>query len=300
MHANFMPTVGAAFRRLLAMTAGAALILQLPSHASAEPAMWVVKDEDSTVYLLGTFHLVKPGTQWWSDKIDTAFKGSDELWLEAVEGEQSGSLQLLVLTNGLDPAHPLSSKLSAEEFAALDEAAKAAGLRAASLDPMRPWLAALTLAVAPLLKQGYDPKQGVDKTLEANATASRKPIRTFETPEQQVRIFADLSPESELALLSQTLEEVAAGPEYVDRMTAAWVEGDVGELDSMTVQQMKDAAPEFYETFILKRNLDWSNQIETMMKGAGTSFVAVGAGHLTGEKSLQALLQERGFAVSPY
>lgn len=300
MGASFIPMVQAASRRLIAMTAGAALLLQLVSPAAAEPAMWVVKDEDSTVYLLGTFHLVKPGTRWWSDKIDSAFKSSDELWLEAVEDEQSGSLQLLVLTSGLDPKHPLSSKLSAEEFAALDKAAKVAGLPAAGLDPMRPWLAALTLTVVPLLKQGYDPKQGVDKTLEASAAKSGKPVRTFETPEQQVRFFASLSPEAELAFLTQTLQEIEAGPQYVEQMTNAWMEGDVERLDGMMVKQMQQAAPELYEMLILKRNLDWSNQIASIMQGAGISFVAVGAGHLTGDKSVQALLQERGFSVSPY
>lgn len=300
MRASFIPMVLAASRRLVAMAAGAVLLLQLAGPASAEPAMWVVKDADSTVYLLGTFHLVKPGTPWWSDKIDSAFKSSDELWLEAIEDEQSGSLQLLVLTNGLDPRHPLSSKLSAEDFAALDEAAKAAGLRAAGLDPMRPWLAALTLTVVPLLKQGYDPKQGVDKTLEASAAKSGKPVKTFETPEQQVRFFASLSPESELAFLTQTLKEIEAGPQYVEQMTTAWMQGDVEQLDGMMVKQMQEAAPELYDTLILKRNLDWSNKIAGIMQGAGTSFVAVGAGHLTGEKSLQALLQERGFSVSSY
>ncbi len=289
-----------AFRRLLALGAGAALLLQSTAPSFAEPAMWVVKDEDSTLYLLGTFHLVKPGTHWWSDKIEAAFKDSDELWLEAVEQSEPGSLQLLVLSNGIDPERPLSSKLSAEELAALDEAAKAVGLPAAQLDPMRPWLAALTLTLVPLLKQGYDPKEGVDKTLEAGAATAHKRVRTFETPEQQILFLAGLSEQSELAFLSQTLKEIAAGPQYVDRMTTAWVAGDVKELDTMMVQQMKDAAPELYDTLIVRRNLDWSEQIATLMKGSGTSFIAVGAGHLTGEKSLQTLLEQRGFTVAPY
>lgn len=299
MPVKMMSIARAAVRRLLAASAGAALVL--PSAPSfAEPAMWVVKDQDSTLYLLGTFHLVKPGTHWWSDKIETALKDSDELWLEAVEDNESGSLQLLVLSNGIDPERPLSSKLNAEQRAALDEAAKAAGLQAERLDPMRPWLAALTLTLVPLLKQGYDPKEGVDKTLQASAATAGKRVRTFETPEQQILLFAGLSEESELAFLSQTLKEAAAGPQYVDRMTAAWMAGDVTELDAMMVQQMKTAAPELYETLIVRRNLDWSEQIATVMKGSGTSFIAVGAGHLTGEKSLQTILEQRGFSVAPY
>ncbi len=66
--------------RLIAAVASAFLAL-FASPAHAEPAMWVVKDADSIVYLLGTVHMMKPGFNWHSDKIDAAFESSDELWL---------------------------------------------------------------------------------------------------------------------------------------------------------------------------------------------------------------------------
>ncbi|KAK0357763.1 hypothetical protein LTR94_038113, partial [Friedmanniomyces endolithicus] len=56
----------------------------------------------------------------------------------------------LVQQYGLSPDKPLSSILTAEEMAELDAAARTVGMSAAQLDPMRPWLAGLTLSVAPL------------------------------------------------------------------------------------------------------------------------------------------------------
>jgi uncharacterized protein YbaP (TraB family) len=283
-----------------AACAGAALLLHLPSPAFAEPAMWVVKDEDSTIYLLGTFHLVKPGMEWWSDKIEAAFKDSDELWLEASENGDSALLQSLVLKHGIDREHTLSSKLGDDDRIKLQSAATLAGLPVGAIEQMRPWLAALTLVVAPLMKEGYDPKKGADKQLEANAKASKKIIKTFETPEQQLLFFASLPEESEIAFLVQTLDEVAAGPHYTDQLAEAWVAGDTGQLDAMILERMKGAAPELYETLFVRRNTDWSDQIAAMMKGSGTSFVAVGAGHLVGDRSVPAILAERGFTVTPY
>jgi hypothetical protein len=292
------PTIWAAFRRLIATAGGTAWLLASP--ALAEPAMWVVKDADSTIYLFGTFHLTKPSMQWRSDKIDAAFKDSDELWLETSENGDTTQLQSMVLKHGLDRAHPLSGKLSAEDWARLTTAATAAGLRANALEPMRPWLAALTLAVAPLIKQGYDPGKGADKQLEATANASHKIVKTFETPEQQLLFFASLPEQSEISFLMQTVDEVGAGSTYMDKLANAWVAGDTGEIEAMSVEKIKTGAPELYDTLFVKRNMDWCNQIAGIMKGSGTSFVAVGAAHLVGDRSVPAILAERGFTVAPY
>ena len=300
MHTRVSPVVRIPWRRTLVAAGSVALIFRLASPALAEPAMWVVKDEDSTIYLLGTFHLVKPDTHWRSDKIAAALKSSDELWLEASESGDTAAVQGLVLKYGLDLSHPLSTKLSIDDLAKLQAAAKDADLSAAALEPMRPWLAALTLSVAPLVKKGYDPKVGVDRQLEADATAAHKRVRTFETPEQQILFFAQLPERSEVEFLSHTLNELSAGTERTDQLANAWADGDVKQLDTIMLTAMKVATPELYDTLIVKRNLDWGDKIAAMMKGSGTTFVAVGAGHLIGDHSLQAILTERGFTVATY
>jgi uncharacterized protein YbaP (TraB family) len=297
MQARISPMIRGVLRCLI----GFFVALLLPASAAlAEPAMWVVKDEDSTVYLFGTFHLVKPETQWWSEKIDAAFRDSNELWLEASEQGNPALLQGLVLKHGMDLARPLSSKLGPEDWARVQSAGKLAGLPESALNVMRPWMAALTLAVAPIIKQGYDPTKGADMHLEAAAKTSNKVVKTFETPEQQLLFFASMPEQSEIAFLLQTLDEVAHSATYVDRMSEAWVAGDTKELEAMALAKMRAEAPELYETLFVQRNMEWSEQIAAMMRGSGTSFIAVGAGHLVGERSVQAILAERGFEVAPY
>ena len=279
---------------------GVLLALRLVAPAAAEPAMWVVKDADSTTYLFGTFHLVKPGTPWRTDKLTNAFVASSDLWIEASEEGSELTIQALVLKHGMDLKHPLSTKISPETKIKLDQAAIDAGLKPSMLEPMRPWTAALAITVTPLLRAGYDPAQGVDKVLEADARATQKPVHTFETPEQQILFFANLPPETEIAFLTQSVEEAELAPEFVDRMAEAWLAGDVEALDALSFGPMKDAAPALYDTLIVQRNKDWAQRIATLMQGAGTTFIAVGAGHLSGPDSLQVLLQARGFKVERY
>lgn len=289
------------FRRGFASAIGAALAaLLLARPAAAEPAMWVARDADSTIYLLGTFHLVKPGIDWRSAKMERALEESAELWLETITEGSEAALVPLILKHGLDPKRPLSSRLDAEAKARLDAAARTAGMPPGKVYPMRPWLAALTVAVAPLIAAGYDPKLGVDRALEAAARAERKPVRAFETPSEQLMVFANLPEEAEMALLQGALEEADGGKELVDRMSEAWLEGDVEELEAMSSAKFRAEEPVLYEAVYLNRNRAWAAKIAEMMQGAGTVFIAVGAGHLRGEDSVPDLLAERGIAVERY
>lgn len=284
-----------------------ALILTVAPQASAadapQPAMWVVRDADSTIYLLGTFHAVKPGTNWRTEKIDAAFAASDEIWTEVngmTDPETQRQIGSLMMKHGLDLQRPLSSKLQPADAARLKTVIKDYGLDAATTEMMRPWLAALTLAMAPALGDGYDLEHGVDYVLEAEAKAAQKSQKGFETAEQQIMIFADLSPEDELGFLLQSLHSPAESKEIVDRLADAWVKGDVAAMDKEILLNMKAEVPGLYDAMFARRNVAWSRQLVTVMQGAGTSFVAVGAGHMIGDDGLPALLADLGFEVERY
>jgi len=264
--------------------------------AAADPAVWVVRDADSTLYLMGTVHVLRPDTVWRSPAIDKALGEADELWIE-VEADDPAAMQPLVRRYGLDPANPLSSKLSAEQKARLDAAAAGMGASGAALEPLRPWLAALTLSMGPLVKAGYDPASGVESKLKAAARDAGKPIRTLETLEQQIGFFADLPPTVELAFLLSALDEMETGPAMLDALVAAWSAGDAQALDELMVADLAADYPELHEALLVRRNKDWAGQIQTLLAGKGVSVIAVGAAHLVGEDSVQAQLAARGIAA---
>ncbi|WP_374313741.1 TraB/GumN family protein [Dongia sp.] len=292
----FMTRLGNLARRgLLALLA----LLPMAGTAVADPALWVARQGQATFYLFGTFHMLKPGIDWRSEKIDAAFASSDALWLEMAEGTDVN--EALLWKYGKDPAHPLSTKLSAAERTRLRAAAERAGIQPVMLESLRPWLAASTLASAPMMNAGYESAFGADNRLLAAAKAAHKPVNGFETAEQQLRFMADLPPEMELAMLAQVISYQAQTETFQNQIFDAWLAGDAEKLGTMmTADMLSPADKVFYQRLLVDRNAAWTERIAVLAKAGGTHFIAVGAGHLAGEESLQAKLRQRGFTVERF
>ncbi|MDI1325209.1 MAG: TraB/GumN family protein [Brevundimonas sp.] len=270
----------------------------VPQADGAGPGLWVIRDADSTLYLFGTVHVLRPTTAWGSAKVDAAFASADHIWFEISNPDDQAALVPLIQQHGLSPARPLSSLLTAEEMIALNAAASGAGLTAAQIDPFRPWLAGLTLSVAPLVKAGYDPQSGVELILKARADAAGKPVHGFETIDKQIGILAGMSEADQLSFLRSTLEAYGDATVELDEMVGAWATGDVATLERVAVDEMRDEAPAVYQALLVQRNTDWAGQIQTLLAGSGTAFIAVGAAHLAGDDSVQEILADRGVAVT--
>ena len=270
-----------------------ALIASTP--ALADPALWVAKSATATVYLFGTVHVLPEGAKWHYPTLDKALADSDTLYMEEDDDDPVG-MQMLVLQYGMDPQHPLSGQLDDTDRARLDAAAKAIALPggATTLSAMKPWLAALTITVAPIVKAGYDPKSGADKQLQRAFKANGKTVDAFETAEQQVKYFANLPPALQRDLLRNVLDDYAKGPQQIKALIHAWQTGDVDAIARTVNGSMRDEYPDLYQVLLVDRNRNFARQIETLLKGDGTIFVAIGAGHLAGPESVQAQLSKLG------
>lgn len=268
-----------------------------PAPAGSGPRLWVVRDADSTLYLFGTVHVLKPETPWGTARLDRAFASADEYWFEIADLEDVSGALPIIQAKGISPDRPLSSLLTASELEDLDAAAVSLGATAAQLDPLRPWFASLQLALASIKKAGFVAENGGDHILHARAATTGKPIRGLETMAQQIGLIADMSEPAQLAMLRSGLKEFDQAPAYLGRMVTAWSTGDVAGIDRLIGEEMKAESPEMYEVMLTRRNADWTNQIVALLEGSGTAFISVGAGHLAGADSVQAMLAKRGISV---
>lgn len=274
------------------------LLFLLSGNAFAHPALWQVKVGDSTVYLFGTVHLLPNDTHWRFPALDQALAQSQSLYIELTDDDQA-SMAPLVMRYGIDMSHPLSTQLSDSDNTALAKAAQLAGLPGGvtTLQPMKPWLAALTLAVAPLIKAGLDPAEGVDKQLKAQMAGAGKPVHGLETAEQQIQFLADLPAPQQVSFLHDTLRDIDKDTAELLSLVDAWKQGDVAAIAKLENDELKTQEPALYQQLIVQRNARWADKIKDMLKQPGTVFIAVGAAHLAGPDSVQAQLAKRGISV---
>ncbi len=286
-------------KKLLSTAAWLALGLSTPALAApalpdADPALWVVKDADTTVYLFGTFHALDGKSDWFNDEVKTAFDASQEVYVEAILPEDMAKLQPLIVKYGVDPSgKPLSSKLSPEVKAKLDKAMAEMGGSAAALEPLEPWMVNMTLAGLAGAKLGLDPNAGADKQIVASARTAGKKLGELESAEFQLSLFDKVPEADQVRQLGQTLDQLPEMGPAIGAMLATWSKGDseaLGKLMNESIASM----PDLYKLVFVDRNATWAGWIDKRMDQPGTVFVAVGAGHLAGRDSVQAMLKAKG------
>jgi uncharacterized protein len=260
-----------------------------------QPAMWVIRDADSTIYLYGSLHLLKPGAPWGGPAAQTAFAESTEVWTEIdMDKSKVAEMQALVMRFGIDPTRKLSDRIDPAKKPLLEKVVAGLGVPMANFEPMRPWLAGVTFAMIPMMQAGYDPNNGVDQQIDAAARAAGKARRSFETVAEQLQFFANLPEAVQLQLLYESLAEFEKGAALLAQMDAAWSSGDTETLTKMVVTDVKAAYPEMYDVIFTQRNRRWADVIIEELKGSGVDFIVVGAGHLIGPDSVQSFLAQKG------
>ena len=260
-----------------------------------DPALWVVRDADSTVYLFGTVHILKPGMGWFDEAVKDAFDKSDRLVLEIVEPD-TATTQKLFAKYGFDQnGKTLSSKMNADENRIFTKAMEKVGLPAAAFEPFDPWAAAVTMQVMGLQKGGYDTNSGVETQLTAAAKAANKPIGAVETMEGQLAIFDGLSQDIQVKFLVESAKAVDDMTLSMDNMVALWAKPDPVGLAQVMYVGLTD--PALHAALLTNRNANWAVWISKQLEKPGTTFMAVGAGHLAGTTSVQHLLSAYGITA---
>ena len=239
----------------------------LPAEAEdASPAMFVVRDADTTVYIFGTFHALDGRSEWFRDRVKAAFDDSSELILETV------------IPDGPVRVRP--------QF------------RGPAVTPSASFLATTRMAISAGKSQGMQVGNGADNVLRHIAEAEGKPVSGLETLELQLSMFNRM-PATKPAPEPKAGQPVDEGSSIGDLskamadMQAAWKHGDQGVFVHM-LGQLEQAAPDTYRMMFTERNARWADWIAGRMQTPGTVFVAVGAGHLAGKDSLLVRLAEHG------
>lgn len=296
------------FRGLAAMLGAAPMLLATPAFAQEEasaasataavaeaetplasPALWKVADDDTTIYLFGTIHALPKDVDWYSSAIGNALSSSDSVVTEIrMTPDMAGEMQQLVMSKGVLPAGTtLRSLLSKDQTAAYEAAMGKMGIPAAAFDRFEPWYAGMMMTMLPLLQQGYSPDEGVEKVILSKA--GEKDQQALETIDFQIGIFDELPQVSQVQFLIEAADGIDEIKPMLDKMVSEWIKGDADALAALMNEGLTD--PTIAEALLYSRNRNWADWIDQRLDQPGTVFIAVGAGHLAGEHSVQDALK---------
>lgn len=295
MKNRFLSGIAAAFVAFAPLPALAADPTPVAA-TEARPAMWRVADEDTTIYLFGTIHILPQGVDWRTDVMDAALAASDELVLEAIIDDDPSAAGMLFARMGMQPGlPPLLERVPEEKRPALQAMIAGSGVPMQVLDQMKSWTAALILVATRFQQMGLQMDQGAEKVLNA-AFAEGRPVIGLETMEQQLGFFDGLSEEAQRAFLEGVADDPEAITQQFQEMMEAWRTGNVDAI-AETFDSELTMSEELREVLMRERNRNWTRWLVERMARPGTAFVAVGAGHLAGEDRVQAMLEAEGLTV---
>ncbi len=264
--------------------------------------MWQATSETATITLVGSVHVGRAEFFPLADPIEEAFASAPVLAVE-VDMTDPAVLQasgVLMMQKGMLPdRQTLQSRLAPEVYEKLVAYAEEIGMSLGMYERFKPGIVAVVLTMAGYKRQGYDPELGIDKHFLDAAKAAGKEVRSLETVEDQLDIFLSIDDNLDDLMITELLDQMDDLEEVMNEMIGYWQTGDADGMDRFLQSQMGES-PEMealYRKLLDDRNVGMVETINTWLEGDTDVFVAVGAGHFSGQQGIVSLLKASGREV---
>ena len=253
----------------------------------------VVSEEGRQNWLLGTIHSDDERVLDFPPVLEQALEQAEVIALELVPDQEM--LKQLAAAMRLPRGQNLSDRLDAALYARVRAALEDYGIRADSVDQLRPWAAALTLGQPPVRTGRF-----MDLVLARKAAEHGAISVPLETVEEQLAFFTGLGEQAHVALLRQAVRDRERGLEDFAALVDAYLASDLEQLRQQAgcqLSRLPEAVQQAFRTQgITLRNIEMARRAQPLLDKGG-ALIAVGALHLPGEKGLVARLREQGDRV---
>lgn len=260
----------------------------------AHPAMWLVEDSDTRIYMLGTMHALPAGTIWDGGKVADAVASADELVLELSPRQLAEAGPVFQTLAPRDAPLAIENRLPPGALASYRRLEAGGDFGGDGLDD---WAILVIMGQRVAENAGLSSSEGVEAALTATFRAAGKSIAGLESAKSQLMLFETLDPATQRALLVNAARNADHAVRDVKAMTAAWSRGDTGTL-ARIINEDVDSVPAARKAILTDRNRRWATWVETRLEKPGTVLMAVGAGHLVGDDGVPAMLTDDGHGVT--
>lgn len=269
---------------------------ELKTEESGNTLLWEVsgKGLTSPSYLFGTFHMLCRNDIHFSPSLKTALSASRELYLELDMDDPATLMGGFMLMN-MNKGTQLKDLYSPEEYARVEKFFKdSLKTPIGMLQSMKPYF-----LVAMLYPKMMPCKTvtGVEEELMKLAKEQKKEVQGLETMAFQASIFDSIPYAKQAQELLKTIDSLDHFRKYFDTMLVVYKQQRIKEMEDL-FNDNEMGIEENQDILLDNRNRNWVTQLNKIMHKEPV-FVAVGAGHLPGEKGLINLLKKEGYKVRP-
>ncbi len=254
------------------------------------PLLWSAERDGKTTYFFGTMHMGVDPESRLPDLVWTKLDGAPTF---AMETDLSAADTLDIKRHDGGTLH---HDLGDAYWKKLEGALGAP--TADGLDHMKPMIPATMLSM-----RGLPETPAMDSVLLGRATNEHKPIVYLEPLEAQTTV---LDKWMNARALEEMLDDLQGNEQHAKDMVAAYIAGDDQKILALSDAERADfkrhghTDAEFdaqLDDLLYNRNASWIGPIEKL-HAEGGGFIAVGAMHLIGKRSVLDLLQQRGYKVT--
>ena len=272
------------------------------AHAQAPvPLLWKVSDADNSLYLLGSFHMLKTTDYPVAASVDAVFNDASQVVFELSPQEVNDPAlgSKLAALGVLAGGKTLQQSVSAKTWRKLQAFSAKNKVDLANFQNLKPWFVGLMLAVMGMQNNGFDPALGLDQQLMQRAVKEGKATQGLETGDMQLALFNNLPPKEQDQFLEEALDSGGRLKTEMQALHTAWRNADEKKLYQDVGLKMRRDYPELYESINRGRNKAWLPKLEALLKAnqKDNVLVVVGALHLLGDDGVVKMLAAKGYKV---
>ncbi len=232
-------------------------------------------------------------------EFEKAYRDSDIIVFETeLDRLSSPEIQEMTIRKGsYNDELSLDRVISPQTYDFLREYCEALGIPIISLNRLKPPMVVLTLFGFELQKQGIN-QSGVENYFHHKAKAEGKKIEWLESVEEQIEFVMSMGKGNEDDFIVHSIKDMKNTGQILDKLIAAWKQGNEDKLYNLVVAQIKKDYPYLYTTLLIERNREWLPKIERYLKTPEKEFVLVGVGHLVGKNGILENLRQRGYKIT--
>lgn len=285
-------------KKIFTLLVIAAFLLNLNAQENA--LLWKIsKKAYHTSYLYGTIHLSDERVFQFGDSVLPKLYNCDAYAGEIII-QPEDMLKMLPYFYEKDSKKQCKNVLNKEEYQLVSNAFKEKlGEQMLIVLPiMSPYMVSILVSYPSSSEsETTQPKYYLDMFLQEQADSLDKKLISLESIESQFAYINSIDIKEQKAHLLKVVKEKEANDDGIEEMIQIYENEDITAIKALLLKY-EDEDPLMNEDFMNERNIIQKDGMITAMKEQST-FTAVGAAHLVGEKGIIALLKAEGFSVTP-